>query len=115
MTEALLNLERKMQTLLDYEKSLAKELKKDIHDMDLIKDEIAGINNKIASLEREISLLKQGHKPNELVSYRSFTNREVYEMKKTTSWSQLAAYLKCSVSTCQRMVRAGKEEANGDS
>lgn len=113
MDATLQNLERKMQNLLDYEKSLAHELKKDVHDMDLIKDEIAGINNKIASLEREIALLKNGHKPNELISYRCFSNREVYEMKKTTSWSQLAAYLKCSVSTCQRMVRAGKEEANG--
>ena len=65
--------------------------------------------DELNKLKKQISLLSKNINP-EVVSYKTFTPKEIAELKKTMSWPKLAAYLKCSVSTCQRLVKQGKKE-----
>lgn len=106
--KTLLDLERKLQTLFQYEKELAKETRNESHRTDIIEDELKNIKNRIEELEHQVSLLEKKSSP-ELINHKSFTPIEIAEMKNKMSWSELARYLKCSVTTCQRLVRKGKE------
>jgi hypothetical protein len=94
---------------LNYEKGLAKELRSTIQDDLVIKDELKNIKKRIDDLQHQVDLLNKGYRPEDTISYKSFTTKEIAEMKKTMSWSKLASYLKCSVSTCQRLVREGRK------
>lgn len=106
--KTLLDLERKLQTLFQYEKELAKETRNESHRTDIIEDELKNLQKKIGELEQKISLLDKRYDSNK--TYKDFTAVEVYEMKKTYSWLELSKRLKCSISTVQRMVQRGKEE-----
>ena len=63
--------------------------------------------DELDKLKKQVSLLSKNINP-EVVSYKTFSPKEITELKKTMSWPKLAAYLKCSVSTCQRLVRKGR-------
>ena len=103
------DLKRKMEVLFNYEKELIKEDKRQSHRTDIIEDEINNIKKRIESLERQVSLLEKKSSP-ELINHRTLTPIEIAELKEKLSWSQLSKYLKCSISTCQRLVRKGKEQ-----
>ena len=102
------DIERKLKTLFEYEKELAKETKKESHRTDIVEEELKNIKEKINSLEHQVSLLEKKSSP-ELINHRTLTPIEIAELKEKLSWSELAEYLKCSVSTCQRLVRKGRE------
>lgn len=95
--EALYNYQREMARLINGLNTNNKELT----------SELSELKNRIESNEHKVDLLYKGHNPSQVVSYKSFTPKDIYELKKQMSWSKLAAYLKCSVSTCQRLVREG--------
>ena len=107
--KSLLDLERKLQTLFQYEKELAKETKNESHRTDILEDELNSIKKKIEELEHQVSLLNKKSSP-ELINYKAFTPAEIADMKNKMSWSEMSRYLKCSITTCQRLVRKGKEE-----
>lgn len=65
--------------------------------------------DELDKLKKQVSLLSKNINP-EVVSYKTFSPKEITELKKTMSWPKLAAYLKCSVSTCQRLVKKGSVE-----
>ena len=100
----------KLEALYNYQRELARLLKGlDAKDKELA-SELDKINNRIVELEHKVDLLYKGHNPQQVVSYKSFTPKDIYELKKQMSWSKLAAYLKCSTSTCQRLVREGAKQ-----
>lgn len=99
---------RKLETLLKYQKGLAAEIKKTKKQDEELLEEIEKINNRILVLEHQVSLLNKKSSP-ELINYKAFTPSEIAEMKNKMSWSEMSRYLKCSVTTCQRLVRKGKE------
>lgn len=103
------DLKRKMEVLFKYEKELAKEARNESHRTDLLEDELSNIKKRIESLEHQVSLLEKKSSP-ELINYKAFTPSEVAEMKNKMSWSEMSRYLKCSITTCQRLVRKGREE-----
>lgn len=97
----------KLEALYNYQRELARILKGlDAKDKELT-SELDKINNRIVELEHKVDLLYKGHNPSQVISYKSFTPKDIYQLKKQMSWSELSAYLKCSVSTCQRLVRKG--------
>jgi len=108
----LLDLERKLQTLFQYEKELAKEARNESHREDIIEDEISNIKKRIECLEHQVSMLEKKSSP-ELINHRTLSPVEIAELKEKLSWSQLSKYLKCSISTCQRLVRKGREQRDG--
>lgn len=65
--------------------------------------------DELDKLKKQVSLLSKNINP-EVVSYKTFSPNEITELKKTMSWPKLAAYLKCSVSTCQRLVKKGRTQ-----
>jgi hypothetical protein len=65
--------------------------------------------DELDKLKKQVSLLSKNINP-EVVSYKTFSPKEITELKKTMSWPKLAAYLKCSVSTCQRLVKKGRTQ-----
>lgn len=105
----LLNINKKIETLLKYQKGLAGEIKKTNQKDIEIDEEISIIKRKIDSLEHQVSLLEKKSSP-ELINHRTLSPVEIAELKEKLSWSQLSKYLKCSISTCQRLVRKGKEQ-----
>ena len=108
----LLNINKKIETLLKYQKGLAGEIKKTNQKDIEIEEEISIIKRKIECLERQVSLLEKKSSP-ELINHKTFTPEEIADMKKTMSWSEMSKYLKCSITTCQRLVRKGREQRDG--
>jgi len=102
-------LERKMQTLFNYEKELVKETKGLKQKDTELEDEISKVKEKIDLLEHQVNLLVKTKSP-EMITRKTFTPEQVAELKKTMSWSELSKYLHCSVSTCQRLVNKGRTQ-----
>ena len=55
--KSLLDLERKLQTLFQYEKELAKETKNESHRTDILEDELNSIKKRIEELEKHLEVL----------------------------------------------------------
>ena len=103
----LKDLERKMQTLFNYEKQLVKETRGLAEKDTELENEISKVRQKLELLEQQVNLLVKTKNP-EMITRKTFTPEQVAELKKTMSWSELSKYLHCSVSTCQRLVRKGR-------
>ena len=104
----LIKINKKLETLFEYEKGLAGEIKKTNQKDIEIEKELEIVKNKIEYLEHQVSLLEKKSSP-ELINHRTLSPVEIAKLKEKLSWSELAEYLKCSVSTCQRLVRKGRE------
>lgn len=100
----------KLEALCNNQRELARILKAlDTKDKELT-SELSSLKDRLDNNEHKVDLLYKGHNPSQVISYKSFTPKDIYQLKKQMSWSKLAAYLKCSVSTCQRLVREGAKQ-----
>lgn len=105
----IININKKLETLFNYEKELSQECKKQGQDIEVIKNELNIVKNKISDLESKINSLYKGYKPAG-VSYKDFTAEEILQMHKTMSLSKLADYLHCSISTVQNRIKQARAE-----
>lgn len=102
-------LERKMQTLFNYEKELVKQTKELTQKDTELENEISKVRQKLELMEQQVNMLIKT-KNHEMITRKTFTAEQVAELKKTMSWSELSKYLHCSVSTCQRLVNKGRTQ-----
>jgi len=103
-------LNKKIDKLLEYLKGLATETKKcEQKDIEL-EEEINRVNNKVQELQQKVDLLYKGYKP-QGITYKQFSDKEIFEMKQHTSWSKLSKQLNCSIGTLQIRVNRYKKEA----
>lgn len=109
----MMNISRKLQTLFNYEKELAKELKKQGNDLDIIKDELSQTRKKVAELETKLESLDKYCKPSNAINYKDFTAKDVYELhySRKMSIAKIAAYLHCSNGTVINRINQYKKEA----
>ena len=109
----MMNISRKLQTLFNYEKELAKELKKQGNDLDIIKDELSQTRKKVAELETKLQQVEKFAKPSNEINFKDFTPADVYELHygRKMSIAKIAAYLHCSNGTVINRINQYKKEA----
>ena len=96
-------LNRKMEVLFNYEKDLAKELKKNSVDTAEVQAELSKVNSMLLDLQHKVDLLMDNRIS--LVKKAVYSDEEIYKVRMSTSLSKAAEALGISKSSVQRACR----------
>lgn len=93
-------LNRKIEVLFDYEKEIAKELKKNNTDITELQAELTKVNNTLYELQQKMNELMQGHVV--ITKKPVYSDEYIYKVRMQSSINKAAAALGVSKSTVQR-------------